>query len=100
MMMSMPLWCSTAVLTKTLGEIGGGDAADAGHGLAALRADRFHHFGGRIGVEVVDHHAGAFGCELQRHFTANAAARTGDEGGLARVCSCLFFLYRFVWGAM
>ncbi|MNT51778.1 hypothetical protein D3C72_1887640 [compost metagenome] len=47
-------------LDQALREIRGGHAAHARHRFAALRPDQFDDFVGRIGVQVVHHHARAF----------------------------------------
>ena len=64
---------------RLVAEIGRGDIADERHGAAALRRDRRHGLGGRIGVEVADHHLGAASRELARDRGADAAARPGHQ---------------------
>ena len=73
---------------EALGEVRRGDAADAGHGLAAGVADGLHGLLRRFGVEIVDDDARAFAGELERDRAADAAARTGDEGDLAVEFAC------------
>ncbi|MNM95601.1 hypothetical protein D3C81_1080530 [compost metagenome] len=70
-------------LHQALGEILGGDAADAGHGFAAGRADFRDHALSRLGIQIVDHHSGAIGGQLQGHAAADATTGAGHDGGFS-----------------
>ncbi|MNN74332.1 hypothetical protein D3C81_1905230 [compost metagenome] len=64
---------------EALGEVRRTNAADTGHGFAAEGLDRLDHFLRRIGIEVVDHHAGAVGGQLQGDGAADATAGAGNQ---------------------
>ena len=70
-------------LDEALAKVGLGHAADAGHGLTTAGDDVGHGLLGRGLVQVVDDDTGAFAGELERDFTANAAAGARDQGHLA-----------------
>ncbi|TLD47114.1 MAG: hypothetical protein FAZ92_00606 [Accumulibacter sp.] len=70
-------------LHEALGEIGGGDAADAGDRLAAGRDDVADGLCRRCGVDIIDHHMRALRRQLERHRATDAAAGAADDRHLA-----------------
>src|SRR3546814_14575804 len=69
---------------EAVAEIGVGDVADAGDGIAAERLDRGYHLGRRLLVEIVYDDARAVARQLERERAPDAAPRSRNKGNLAR----------------
>ena len=74
--------CGERGIDELLRKVRSGDVAREVRGEAAGLLDGFLSFGGRVGIEIVDHD-GSAGCgELLGDGAADAAARAGNEGCL------------------
>src|SRR3546814_8421290 len=67
---------------EAVAEIGVGDVADAGDGIAAERLDRGYHLGRRLLVEIVYDDARAVARQLERERAPDAAPRSRNKGNL------------------
>ena len=68
-----------ARLDETFGETVFCHAAGADHGLAANRTNGLGGLIGRVGIQIVDHHARPFRGQLERDLATDTPARTGNQ---------------------